>query len=65
MSKESKSVMPEFPPPQLNEQSVRKIGTKLREQFDEVISEPIPDRFSDLLNQLEQSTDDGSDALND
>jgi hypothetical protein len=30
------------------------IGRKLRQYYDELISEDIPDRFSQLLNQLQQ-----------
>jgi len=39
--------------PKLNDLAVSQIGKKLRAQFDEVLSEPVPDRFVDLLNQLE------------
>lgn len=35
-----------------DEETVRKIGSKLREKFNEDAAEPIPDRFTDLLNQL-------------
>ncbi|MCK5749374.1 MAG: hypothetical protein KAH44_24380 [Oricola sp.] len=31
------------------------MGKKLRAQFDEVLNEPVPDRFLDLLNQLESA----------
>lgn len=30
------------------------IGRQLRKLYDEVASEPVPDRFADLLKQLEQ-----------
>lgn len=39
--------------PRLNNLAASQIGKKLRAQFDEVLSEPVPDRFVDLLNQLE------------
>ena len=39
--------------PKLDDLSASQIGKKLRAQFDEVLSEPVPDRFVDLLNQLE------------
>jgi len=39
--------------PKLNDLAVSQIGKKLRAQFDEVLSEPVPDRFVELLNQLE------------
>ena len=31
------------------------IGSRLRALYDEVVSEPIPDRFMELLNQLERA----------
>ena len=31
------------------------IGRQLRAVYDDIISEPVPDRFLDLLHQLEQS----------
>lgn len=39
-----------------DEEAVRKIGGKLREKYNEVVAEPIPDRFADLLNQLERNS---------
>lgn len=30
------------------------IGRKLKQYYDELISEDVPDRFSDLLRQLEE-----------
>ncbi|MCR9123364.1 MAG: NepR family anti-sigma factor [Phyllobacteriaceae bacterium] len=39
----------------LNEMAVRQIGKKLRESFDEVVNEPVPDRFAALLDELEKS----------
>jgi hypothetical protein len=52
--------------PKLDDLAVSQIGRKLRAQFDEVLSEPVPDRFVDLLNKLEaaekkQSKDDADD----
>lgn len=32
------------------------IGRKLRQYYDDLVTEDIPDRFSDLLNQLEQKS---------
>ncbi|EIM72335.1 hypothetical protein A33O_20041 [Nitratireductor aquibiodomus RA22] len=32
------------------------IGRKLRQYYDDLIAEDIPDRFSDLLNKLEQKS---------
>jgi Anti-sigma factor NepR len=32
------------------------IGQRLRNYYDEVAKQPVPDRFMDLLNQLEAAT---------
>ena len=32
------------------------IGRRLRDYYDEVARQPVPDRFVDLLNQLEAKT---------
>ena len=32
------------------------IGRRLRDYYDEVARQPVPDRFLDLLNQLEAKT---------
>lgn len=32
------------------------IGRELRVLFDDVVSQPVPDRFLELLNQLEKAT---------
>jgi hypothetical protein len=37
------------------------IGQRLREAYNELISEPVPDRFIQLLQQLKQSEDKGPD----
>ena len=42
-------------PPKLDDLSASQIGKKLRAQFDEVLNEPVPDRFLHLLNQLESA----------
>lgn len=31
------------------------IGRKLKQYYDELVSEDVPDRFTDLLRQLEES----------
>ncbi len=31
------------------------IGRRLRQMYDDVVNEPVPDDFSDLLDQIEQS----------
>jgi len=35
------------------------IGQRLREAYIELINEPVPDRFVDLLQKLKQSEDQG------
>lgn len=37
------------------------IGQRLREAYNELISEPVPDRFINLLQQLKQREDQGPD----
>lgn len=40
------------PEPRLSEDSRAFIGLKLRELYDDVVAEPVPDRFLQLLNKL-------------
>jgi hypothetical protein len=44
------------PPPSLDEARLRQqaIGVKLRQLFDEVVSEPVPDEFLDILRRADQ-----------
>lgn len=37
------------------------IGQKLRKLYSEIASEPVPDRFADLLRQLEKDESEGND----
>lgn len=40
-----------------------KIGLQLRTLYNDIVSEGVPDRFADLLNQLDKTRDDkGSKA---
>lgn len=39
----------------LSETAVRQIGEKLRENYDQILNEPVPDRFAALLEELEKS----------
>ncbi len=42
-----------------------RLGEKLKEAYSDVINEPVPDRFLELLNQLsQQSGTDGNDSSN-
>lgn len=38
--------------PRLGDDSQAFIGSKLRELYDDVVAEPVPDRFLELLNKL-------------
>lgn len=39
--------------PKLDDLAATQIGRKLRAQFDEMVKEPVPDRFLNLLNELQ------------
>lgn len=39
--------------PKLDSTSQRRIGDQLRAMYDELMQQPIPDRFKDLLEQLD------------
>jgi Anti-sigma factor NepR len=41
--------------PRIDPRVQREIGKHLRAHYDEVIKEPVPDKFIELLEQLEQS----------
>lgn len=60
MTSENDDIEGELPPGDANGATVRrdvqtKLGEKLKEVYADVVNEPVPDRFVDLLNQLEQS----------
>jgi hypothetical protein len=38
--------------PRLSDESQAFIGLKLRELYDDVVAEPVPDRLLELLNRL-------------
>lgn len=42
------------PPLGLNWQSLDRISQSLKAEYEQVAFEPVPDRFADLLEQLEQ-----------
>jgi len=44
-------------PPALDEARLRQqvIGAKLRQMFDEVVKEPVPDEFLDILRRADPS----------
>jgi len=41
--------------PKLDSNSQRRIGDQLRAMYDELMQQPVPDRFKDLLDQLEKT----------
>jgi hypothetical protein len=41
--------------PKLDSNSQRRIGDQLRAMYDELMQQPVPDRFKDLLDQLDKS----------
>lgn len=41
--------------PKLEPRVQNALGRELRAMYDQVVSEPVPDRFRKLLDQLEQS----------
>lgn len=43
---------PITPEPRLSDESQAFIGLKLRELYDDVVAEPVPDRLLELLNKL-------------
>jgi hypothetical protein len=45
----------------LNREIQAKIGQQLRAMFDEVVQEGVPDRFADLLRQLDNPAEKASD----
>lgn len=51
--------------PAMNEEAIRRIGATLRERYNAIESEPVPDRFQKLLDQLEQQTSVSNDKNDD
>lgn len=50
------------PAPDSNEVRARQsgIGQRLRQMYDDVVNEPVPDDFADLLAKIEKSKSDKS-----
>lgn len=46
----------------LNREIQAKIGQQLRAMFDEVVQEGVPDRFADLLRQLDTPAEKASET---
>lgn len=51
-------------PPQLDEARLRQqaIGQKLRQMFDAVVNEPVPDDFFDILRRADERSADDSEG---
>jgi len=45
------------PKPSVGNEARGKIGRQLREMYDDVVSQGVPDRFVDLLNRLERQNE--------
>ncbi len=62
MIEHSSASPPRTPGPSLDEARLRQqaIGVKLRQLFDEVVNEPVPDDFLDILRRAD-SNDPGND----
>ena len=43
--------------PKLDSGSQKRIGDQLRAMYDELMQQPVPDRFKDLLDQLDKKKD--------
>ncbi len=52
---------PLAPTPSLDEARLRQqaIGVKLRQMFDEVVNEPVPEEFLEILRQADSNDTDG------
>ena len=45
-----------FPEPQIDRNTQTRLGDQLRAMYDDLVSQPVPDRFKDLLERLEQGS---------
>jgi hypothetical protein len=43
--------------PKLDSGSQKRIGDQLRAMYDELMQQPVPDRFKDLLDQLDKKNE--------
>lgn len=48
--------------PSLDALAASRIGKRLREAYDRIVEEPVPDRFANLLSELEKQETKRSDA---
>lgn len=63
-SNPSRKAVPPAGGPALEEARLRQqaIGVKLRHMFDEVVNEPVPDEFLDILRRADERSSGGSGA---
>lgn len=54
-------VMPRKSGARLGREVQTKIGQQLRAMYDDVVKQGVPDRFSELLQQLDKGDDAGTD----
>ncbi|WP_332716514.1 NepR family anti-sigma factor [Pelagibacterium mangrovi] len=57
MARDQKDEAPETDKPSLSQDSQAFIGLKLRELYDDVVAEPVPDRLLELLGKLGEDDD--------
>ena len=48
--------------PQLDRQSQARIGEQLRSMYDDLLKQPVPDRFVDLLRKIDSKEGGGNGA---
>jgi hypothetical protein len=48
---------PETAAPQIDSRIQHEIGKHLRAHYDDIVNEPVPDKFMELLAKLEQSVE--------
>ncbi len=46
------------PDPKLDSTSQKRIGDQLRAMYDDLMQQPVPDRFAELLGRLDSSSSD-------
>jgi Anti-sigma factor NepR len=60
---EGRGTQPEDPSgPALNDNIQEQIGAKLKALFDQVVEQPVPDRFVELLQALEDKEEGADDS---
>jgi hypothetical protein len=57
MARDQEDEAPETTKPSLSQDSQAFIGLKLRELYDDVVAEPVPDRLLELLGKLGEDDD--------